>query len=176
MHGLNDVILAAPPHLFKAVVVPPWMTQFGLALLGVVLFDMWADKIPGVKGINRLPQILTLIMTATAVSTLQDTKLIGSLSHRLAELADKLGGALSATWNITGIVVAGIVAFIFALKYMNSEKLFWDGLIFGLVMTVAATLVPWIGNALEVWRYSMLTGITNIFVIIAGWMADRTIS
>lgn len=169
-------ILAAPPHLFESVEVPPWMVQFGIALIGVILLDMWADKIPGVKGINRLPQILVLVTTATAVSTLQDTKLIGSLSDRLGELADELGTGLSAAWNITGVIITVAVAIGLGLKYMKSEKLFWDGLIFGLAMTVMATLVPWVADALEIWRYSVLTGINNIFVIVVGWLFERTIS
>ncbi|QQG51189.1 MAG: hypothetical protein HZB75_01640 [Candidatus Saccharibacteria bacterium] len=169
-------ILAAPPHLFEPVEVDPWMIQFGLALVGVILLDMWADKIPGVKGINRLPQILVLVTTAAAVSTLQDTKLIGSLSDRLGELANELGTGLSVTWNISGVVITLALAIGLGLKYMKSEKLFWDGLIFGLAMTVMATLVPWVGDALEIWRYSVLTGINNVFAIVVGWLFERTIS
>lgn len=173
---MGGMVLAAPPHLFDPSDAKPWMVQFGIALIGVILLDMWADKIPGVRGINRLPQILVLITTAAAVSTLQDTKLIGSLSNRLGELANELGTGLSAAWNITGVIVTLAVAVGLGLRYMNSEKLFWDGLIFGLAMTVMATLVPWVADGLEIWRYSILTGINNIFVIFVGWLFDRTIS
>lgn len=170
-------ILASAPHLFKPMTMPTWMAQFFLSLIAVVAMDQWADRIPGVKKLpNRVPQILVLVTTATAVSTLQDTNLIGSLSKQLVNLSNQVGAGLSGLWNISGVIVAIVAAIILGFRYMNSEKLFWDGIIFGVTMTVLATLVPWVGLALEFWRFSVLTGICNLFVIITSWAAGLTIS
>lgn len=174
---MHDMILASAPHLFKPMTMPTWMAQFFLSLIAVVAMDQWADRIPGVKKLpNRVPQVLVLITTATAVSTLLDTKLIGSLSKQLVDLSNQIGAGLSGLWNIGGTAVAVVAVIALGFKYMNSEKLFWDGIIFGVTVTVAATLVPWVGTALEFWRFSILTGICNLFVIITSWAANRTIS
>ncbi|HSW77824.1 MAG TPA: hypothetical protein VLG36_03435 [Candidatus Chromulinivoraceae bacterium] len=174
---MHTIILAAVPHVLKPVATPTWITQLMLSMLAVIAADQWADRIPGVNKLgNRIPQVIVLMMTATAVSTLQDTHLIGSFSKRLIDLSNQLGAGLSGLWNIGGVVVAVILAVIFGFRYMNSEKLFWDGFLFGLVMTALATLVPWVGYALEFWRYSFLTGFINVATIVVGWAGNLSIS
>lgn len=174
---MGTTTVLAAPHLFEPTDVDPWIIQLALSIFYVYMFDMWADRIPGVQRLsNRVPQILTLIMIATAVSTLQDTKFVGSLSEKLADLADDIGAALSATWNIAGIAVTVVVGIWLALRYMKSEKIRWDGIFFGLAMTVAATLVPWVGDFLEIIRYSLLTGVINVVVTVLEWIGKLTIS
>lgn len=169
---MTGVVIAAP-HLFEPVAMPEWMQAFVIAVFGVVMMDAWADKIPGVKGINRLPQTLVLVSAATAVSTLLDTDALGSISDRLGELSNNIAAALSGLWNIGGAVVAGVALFFLARRYMSSEKLLMDGVWFGLAATGSATLIPWIAEALEFWRFSVISGSTNIAVVIVdtvtGW-------
>jgi hypothetical protein len=166
-------VLAAAPHLFEPIQPPQWMLTFAVSMIAVYFLDKWADKIPGVKGINRLPQTLVLISIATAVSTLLDTKLIGSLSKALVDLSNEINGWASFGWNFGGAVILGIGAFWLAKRYMSDEKIFWNGILFGVGMTAFAVLVPWVATVLEFWRYSVITGISDLFILIVDFITKH---
>lgn len=173
MYKTELVLAAAPPHLFEQMQPKPWMIQLVFAFIAVAVFDMFADKIPGVKGINRLPQALTLVSLAAAFSSLTDIPLISSLTAKIADLSVQLGTAFSTLYNIGGWVVAAVAAGIYAKRYMGmgknsvaAERVWPDGIMFGLLILAVATFIPTVAYVLEFFRYSVLTGVSNIVIII----------
>jgi hypothetical protein len=175
MRSMMDYIMAVP-HLFEPIDTPVWMQQLFLAGIAVYFTDRWADKIPGVKGKwNWIAQVLTLISIATAMTMLLETSVLGSLSQELSKVAERLATGWSLTWNIGGALVTGAACFLLGRWYMQTEKIFWQGIFFGLGVLTLAILVPVVADVLEFWRFSLVTGIQNLFVIVADSIAKLKI-
>lgn len=165
--------VAAAPHLFEPITPPQWLITFMLAGFAVYLFDNFADKIPGVSSLpDILVKIVTLLALAGAITALQDTKLLGSLSQSMVDLTSKWG----AGFNIGGTIVA--IAFVgwLGYRYIGSEKIFWDGMFFAIAVMGLAILIPAVAWGTEFLRFSLVTGVQNIILIGVQWLGERSVS
>ncbi|HYG83633.1 MAG TPA: hypothetical protein VD907_02040 [Verrucomicrobiae bacterium] len=165
---MQTTVHLAVPHLINHVTPDPWITNLMIAVFVVWGADFFADKIPGVKGFQRAPQIIALLLVAVSFDTLSDVKLISSLRDLFIKLIESWGAG-EWLWNIGTGGVALVIAALYALRYMGlsfgeklnflpnkgAENIFWDGIGFGLAIFAGSVLAPWLADAMEFLRYSL---------------------
>jgi hypothetical protein len=155
------------------VAIPPYLAAGAAGFVVLMLFKKWGDKLNPKNSpiMDRVIDVMTALSAASVVGGLASTPLISSLRDIARLVFDKLGETTASAvgvgvnWLTVGLVL--FIAYKLFMTYEEHEK-FKDLMIFGIVMLVAATLFPYVGDAMSWWSTHVLVNVWNFLI----WALD----